>query len=73
MLFGMGARCLDQEARGTLSVVLNEHITLASFVENDGYDAEEGDNHGCNPNNLLMVRRAWPFLAEPNPALREMT
>ena len=73
-LYGIGARCLDRETRSALGVLLNEHITLASFVENNGFEEDvRGRLYGPDPNALQKVRRAWPFLEEPNPTVREMT
>ena len=73
-LYGMGARCLDQEARSALGVVLSEHVTLTSFVESNGFEeVVAGRRLGPDPDTLRKVRGAWPFVAEPNPTLGEMT
>jgi hypothetical protein len=72
-LFGMGARCLDQEARTALGVLLNEHVSVGNFVDNDDYEKEEHHDFGPDASTLEKLRSAWPFLAEPNPTLMDLT
>ena len=67
----MGARCLDQEVRTALGVLLNEHVPLNNFIVNYGYDREKDHDYGPDVSSLKKVRKAWPFVAEPNPTLMD--
>jgi hypothetical protein len=72
-LFGIGARCLDQDARSALGVLLNEHVSVGNFIANDGNDKEEDHDFGPDASTLKKIRSAWPFIAEPNPTLMDLT
>ena len=69
-VFGIGARCLDQEARTALGILLNEHVSMCNFIDNDGYASEKEEDHDFGPDvsTLQKLRSAWPFFAEPNTA-----
>jgi hypothetical protein len=80
----MGARCLHQEARTALGVLLNKHVSIGNFIDIDGYEEEEDHNFGpdastlkklctmCSNRSAVTQCSAWPFLAEPNPTLMDL-
>jgi hypothetical protein len=68
---GLGARCLDAEVKSALRVVLDQHVTLESFIVNDGFDQEEGHDYGPDPNKVEVVQKCWPFLWGARPDLED--
>jgi hypothetical protein len=52
---GLGTRCLDAELRSALRGVLDQHVTLESFIANDGFDQDEGQDYGPDPNKVEVV------------------
>jgi hypothetical protein len=46
---------------------------MGNFIDNDGYEKEEDHDFGPDASTLQKLRSAWPFLAEPNPTLMDLT
>jgi hypothetical protein len=46
---------------------------MGKFIDIDGYEEEEDHNFGPDASTLEKLSSAWPFLAEPNPTLMDLT